>query len=191
MSNQFVYLNNACVNNSKLEQFDTGIIKSEHHDYISVLFQRINQEITLHTNNIVKFDIDETGDRFANKVCDRCFKFLNTEKDFENNRIKKGGLITKRPSCRVCRKAKNGKSISITEREKWEKIRPQKGSYFTCPICQKTTIVGIVKVVLDHNHHTGKVRGWLCESCNTGIGRFDDSPELVERAKSWLLGRLR
>lgn len=134
--------------------------------------------------DVQEFDMTQTGDRFENKICDRCYKFLNTEKYFENNRLKNGDVITKRPSFRSCRKQKNGKNISAEERQLWE--RPKDYSLFTCPICRKTTIVKITKVVLDHNHHTGKVRGWLCESCNTGIGRFDDNPDLVERAKEWL-----
>ena len=50
----------------------------------------------------------------------------------------------------------------------------------------KTTIVGITKQVLDHDHVTGKVRGYLCESCNTGIGRLDDNIKLIENALDWL-----
>tara|TARA_B110000211_G_C14040063_1_gene536362 strand:- start:1400 stop:1552 length:153 start_codon:yes stop_codon:yes gene_type:complete len=46
--------------------------------------------------------------------------------------------------------------------------------------------VGISKIVLDHDHSTGEVRGWLCESCNTGIGRFDDDPQIVQKAINWL-----
>lgn len=191
MSNQFVYLTCKLANNDELEQFDTGIIKNEQCDNITIHFMRTNQQVTLLSDLVRKFNIAETGDRFTHKVCDRCYKFLDTEQHFENNRLKKGDVITKRPSCRECRKVKNGKNISASDRREWEENRPASGSLFTCPICQKTTIVGITKIVLDHNHHTGEVRGWLCESCNTGIGRFDDSSELVERAKAWLNGELR
>jgi len=44
----------------------------------------------------------------------------------------------------------------------------------------------VSKIVLDHCHHTGNVRGYLCESCNTGIGRFDDDIEIIDRAINWL-----
>ena len=98
---------------------------------------------------------------------------------YEDNRIKKGGKKTKRPSCRACRKIKNGKSISKKDRNSWNLQKPSEYSPFTCPICEKTTICGISKIVLDHCHQTGNVRGWICESCNTGIGRFDDDPDVV------------
>ena len=186
MMNQFVYLIQPIAAYSDLIPSDIGIIQSEQGNLLTIHFLRINQHIQVNRNAVQVFDITKTGDRYAQKVCDRCYKLLDTETDFENNRLKKGDVITKRPSCRSCRKLKNGKNISAQDRRVWEDNRPKDGTLFTCPICEKTTIVGITKIVLDHNHHTGQVRGWLCESCNTGIGRFDDNPELVERAKAWL-----
>jgi len=39
---------------------------------------------------------------------------------------------------------------------------------------------------IDHDHITGLVRGLLCQKCNTGIGKFEDNPDLVERALYYL-----
>ena len=41
---------------------------------------------------------------------------------------------------------------------------------------------------VDHDHQTGEVRALLCNQCNRAIGLFDDSPELLERAKKYLEG---
>ncbi len=76
--------------------------------------------------------------------------------------------------------------ISANTRKEWDINAPKTYELFKCPICTKVTIAGISKIVLDHNHKTGEVRGYLCESCNTGIGRFDDDPELIQKAIVWL-----
>jgi hypothetical protein len=40
---------------------------------------------------------------------------------------------------------------------------------------------------LDHDHVTGKVRGFLCNGCNRGIGFLKDSPDVVRGALEYLL----
>jgi hypothetical protein len=42
------------------------------------------------------------------------------------------------------------------------------------------------KLNLDHVHATGKRRGWLCTTCNTGLGSFKDSPSLLRQAAAYL-----
>lgn len=39
---------------------------------------------------------------------------------------------------------------------------------------------------LDHDHTTGKIRGLLCHSCNTGMGALGDSPEILREAAAYL-----
>ncbi len=39
---------------------------------------------------------------------------------------------------------------------------------------------------VDHDHHTKEIRGILCRDCNLGIGHFEDSIELFERAIRYL-----
>jgi len=51
-----------------------------------------------------------------------------------------------------------------------------------CPICELEK-----KLVVDHDHETGKVRALLCGQCNTGLGSLKDSPQIVEKALQYLI----
>jgi preprotein translocase subunit Sss1 len=66
----------------------------------------------------------------------------------------------------------------------WEE---QKG---VCKICKRPETReyhGILCCLsIDHCHETGRVRGLLCDACNTGIGRLDDSPERLRAAITYL-----
>jgi hypothetical protein len=39
---------------------------------------------------------------------------------------------------------------------------------------------------LDHDHETGRFRGWLCSNCNTAIGKLGDTVDGVKRAILYL-----
>lgn len=39
---------------------------------------------------------------------------------------------------------------------------------------------------IDHNHSTGDVRGFLCPTCNIGLGLFKDSPKSLINAAKYL-----
>ncbi|VVB53256.1 Recombination endonuclease VII [uncultured archaeon] len=63
-----------------------------------------------------------------------------------------------------------------------------------CGICEKS-LLRITKgkstkdrACIDHNHLTGNIRGILCHHCNTSLGMFLDSQELLEKAKDYLNG---
>lgn len=52
---------------------------------------------------------------------------------------------------------------------------------------KECTICGMeVKLVVDHDHITGKIRGMLCSHCNRGLGHFRDDPTLLEFAAQYL-----
>ena len=58
-----------------------------------------------------------------------------------------------------------------------------------CEICRRTMgKSGRMRMILDHDHKTGKLRGLICNDCNTSIGKFNDDPKLLMRG-FWYLVR--
>jgi len=63
-----------------------------------------------------------------------------------------------------------------------------------CAICDKVLMVRLLSgrgvardaPVIDHDHDTGRVRGILCNPCNTGIGGLQHDPAILARAIRYL-----
>jgi hypothetical protein len=58
-------------------------------------------------------------------------------------------------------------------------VKGQKGRCLVCRHKPK-------KLVVDHDHTTGHIRGLLCDPCNQGIGFLREDPKLLERAIAYL-----
>jgi len=42
------------------------------------------------------------------------------------------------------------------------------------------------RLYIDHDHVSGKVRGLLCQRCNSALGLLDDSRKLIQKAMEYL-----
>lgn len=146
------------------------------------------------------------------KRCSRCGKSKD-ESNFFKNRAKKDGLDEYCKTCRVsyresrkkeskeykatvdrCNKAyyrRNRSKIlkkvkkrrlvykyGMTEKQ-YKKMVKDQGE--KCAICKRKA-----RLVVDHNHRTGRVRGLLCVRCNNGLGQFLDRPSLLKKALVYL-----
>lgn len=64
-----------------------------------------------------------------------------------------------------------------------------------CGICGKTAeqlgsdSMSRKKLIIDHDHETGKMRGVLCVRCNIGLGQAGDSERFLLAALAYLRRR--
>lgn len=120
------------------------------------------------------------------KICTNCGIEKPIEA-FSKNQFGKNNRILRRPVCKDC----YAKKVKINRKEMKAYIeknpRPKIGEVFVCPICDRKKIRSFQNdVVLDHSHIDGGVRGWVCSSCNTSIGKFYDDPNILQRAMEWI-----
>lgn len=110
-------------------------------------------------------------DRNETKECVSCKIEKNIE-DFPLFGSVDGG---RKNTCKECNKV----LYEIRKQLKKENPKPDSG---ICPICEKFT----TSWVLDHCHFDNKFRGYICNNCNIGLGRFNDDIEIIKRAIEYL-----
>lgn len=71
----------------------------------------------------------------------------------------------------------------ITPEEYYTILDAQGGG---CAICGGLQSKNGRALHVDHDHSSGKVRGILCDRCNTSIGKFDESPTLLRKAAAYV-----
>jgi Recombination endonuclease VII len=99
-----------------------------------------------------------------------------------------GDRGTKRYNCRACELARRKiENFNLTEQQYEEMLIKQN---YTCEICKEPESTKrngqLKKLAVDHCHKTGKIRNLLCQFCNSGIGYFKDSIELLQKAIDYL-----
>lgn len=104
------------------------------------------------------------------KKCIYCKKEKALD-DFPKHSLYKDRLDTR---CRECVKSQ------AAIRSKLHKSAPQRPD--VCECCGKVPI----KWCLDHDHNDDTFRGWICDRCNTGIGKLGDDISGLNKAVSYL-----
>lgn len=132
------------------------------------------------------------------KKCTRCSKELPLT-EFYKQSSKKSGY---KSHCKPCILEQRKEYYSTPEgyKAKIEKAWRDKGMEFTveeydklleeqdngCAICGKVENSNGTRLCVDHCHSTGKIRGLLCNHCNTALGKFRDDIELLNKAIDYL-----
>jgi hypothetical protein len=83
-----------------------------------------------------------------------------------------------------CRNRALERKFGITRAEYDQMLADQGG---VCKLCDgKEPYPGSRALCVDHDHETGKVRSLLCTHCNSGLGMFRDSPDLLRAAAAYI-----
>ncbi len=166
--------------------------ESQNGDFQSVWLIGCNQNWLIPNERIEKIDIEsfsysnKSRDKIGLKICNICHCLKSVEA-FAANQTGKNNRVVRRPTCIKCRTDIDKREPKTQQAKQKELERPQTGEIFQCPICRKRSIADVTaKLVADHDHDSGNIRAFLCESCNTGLGRFKDSISIVENAKQYL-----
>ncbi|HHU47088.1 MAG TPA: Hpy99I family type II restriction endonuclease [Bacteroidales bacterium] len=168
-----------------LDKNSVGFVKKVTLSRAKIFFIGKNIEIDVTLSKIKFLDITKTGKPHKYKICNICHILKEDYKDFDINQTDAKGRKTTRPTCTECRKIIDGIPLKSSEKRRMREVKPEK--FFTCPICKKSSIPFITaNLVIDHDHDTGNAREWICDSCNTGLGRFKDSVELMQEAINYL-----
>jgi hypothetical protein len=180
------------VKNDVQEKFETnfdkdavGIIKEERGENLLIWLIGTDTHWIVSKTDVEEIDVTKTGDKFDYKFCNVCH-CLKPTANFARNQNNLHGII-RRPTCQKCRTSIDKRAPKTKQAKQVEKQKPKKGEPFLCPICRKRSIAGVTaKIVADHDHHTGNIRGFICDSCNTGLGRFKNGENYLMNAVNYI-----
>lgn len=123
-----------------------------------------------------------------NKTCRDCKQDLPLEEYSPNSR----GKFQRAQACRPCSakvaeayRESNYYRVYANKFKTTEEEIKQILSRIVCDICQAEPKAH-KRHSIDHCHTTGKIRGLLCDECNSGLGMFKDNVELLKLAKAYL-----
>jgi hypothetical protein len=113
------------------------------------------------------------------KYCPTC-KITKKSTEFNKCVSRKDGLDIRCKSCasQSSKIQHYKKQYGFTTDQAKHHLKNQHGN---CKICSKET-----KLYVDHNHTTGKVRGLICNNCNTVIGHAKESVDVLLKAIDYL-----
>lgn len=126
---------------------------------------------------------------FETKRCSGCKRTLPAS-EFNKHSKRKDGLQN---YCRECAKEASRKGYHETNyyrrviiqrrygitQDEYDAMHNRQGG--VCVICGATG-----RLVIDHDHTSGDVRGLLCDGCNVTLGRLNDDKRVVASMLAYL-----
>lgn len=89
------------------------------------------------------------------------------------------GALGRQARCKPCVNARGVEYTKRTRELRADRPRPER-----CEICKSKP--GKRALHWDHDHLTGKFRGWLCSHCNAALGHVMDSPKRLRQLIRYL-----
>lgn len=144
--------------------------------------------------NLEEFTINNAGYKYGrHSQCKTCLRNKRKDKprilndaDKEKKRLK--SAIYRRDNSEkfkwsVKKACYKQLGLDITKEQYDDLHKKQEGR---CAICGKEPNGFKKSLCLDHCHDTLKVRGFLCDNCNAGLGKFKDSVDNMKKAIQYL-----
>ena len=101
---------------------------------------------------------------------------------YRSSQQRKDGSYSYQAECIDCFKQRVTKNQRMRQRGLTESQLKKVLEPAACECCGSTN-----RVAVDHDHKTGKVRGLLCVSCNTALGKLDDDVPRMLSLCEWVM----
>lgn len=128
------------------------------------------------------------------KLCRICNKWV--ELKFFYKRTWKGKPSTEFSYCKFCNKTVNERTyvsrcakrygLSVDDYNSLLEKQGNKCAICKCPQPNEGKLSKRNRLVIDHDHLTGRVRGLLCDPCNRAIGQFKENLSNIKAAVKYL-----
>ena len=119
------------------------------------------------------------------KICNKCKENCKLD-DFHKNKSRKDN---RSGICKKCtRNSHYKRTFGISLEEYSKMLEDQNGVCAICscfPTAKENSPYS--NLAVDHCHTSGRIRGLLCSSCNTGIGLLGDTTTNIRAALNYLL----
>ena len=117
------------------------------------------------------------------KLCHKCAKTKSITEFYKRS----GRPCGVQSKCKQCQNSKRASYYKPHEYAK-RKFKLTEEDYNTLMEHTNCQLCGVYmdKKCIDHDHKTKKIRGVLCNNCNTALGLFDDNIKIMKDAIQYL-----
>ncbi len=127
--------------------------------------------------------------------CERCHN-RKAIREFPSGIAKVCLVCQKEKSVKTKKKEKKRRPLTDEQRKRKNARRRERSlpEFYTamflrqggvCAICREKPKL-FRRLVVDHDHRTGRVRGLLCDNCNRAIGLLKDKSQILHKAIKYL-----